>query len=875
MVLADGSTTRVRPITSEDGPAIEAFHGRQSRESIYFRYFSPRPRLSESDVEHLVTVDGTTRMAFVADRDGELLGVARYDRLEDLPVAEVAFFTDDRNHGRGIATVLLEYLAAHAREVGIERFVAHVLPANRRMVRVFTQAGFSASSEFADGVIEVTLDIAPTDAATSAMRDRAWRSEREAVSRLLRPRSVAVVGASQHARGLGHRVVRNLVAVPFKGAVYPVHPEAHSIAGLRAHPSVQAIPDEVDVAVICVPAREVNAVVEDCGHAGVDAVVIISAGFAETGPDGRALEDEVVATARRFGVRIVGPNCLGVINTAPDVGLHATFAEIRPLAGPVGLLSQSGTLGAVILERARMKGLGVSSFVAVGNKADLSGNDLLQYWLDDDATEVVLLYLESFGNPRRFGRNVRQVAARKPVFAVRAGAVLDADRGADDDGWMDDATVDALLRDTGVVRVPSIAALLDAALVASHQPTPRGRRVAVVGNSGGSASMAADACVAAGLRLAQLQDSTLADIEGLRLRARHGANPVDLPFDADASEYEPVLRAVAADPAVDIVLVAHAPYERTDPTALLATIDAVAGAADDVSFVSCIYGPHPPVSPGGVPVFDFPDEAARAVGNVARYGAWLAATAEGAVRRVDRPDLVQATVRRILDGARSRRLSPEECRAVLDAADIDHVDVTVVHDMGDLTELVARGVPFAGHPLAVKSERRIRGASTLQTGVALDVRGAAALLDSAEAMHRSLGERAWPMLLQPMVEPGIDVRVAIEIHPMVGAVVRVGPGGIAGSYMPAPSRVLPLTDAGAEQLVAEAALGTALSDRARGRLVDVVRDLASTVDAAPEIVELVCDPVIVRDDGADVVDITIVAEAIRPDVRPAVRRIGT
>lgn len=876
VVLADGSTTRVRPIDPSDGPGILAFHERQSRESIYFRFFSPRPRLSDADVEHMTTVDGTDRMAFVADRDGELLGVARYDRFGDRSVAEVAFFTDDQNHGKGIATVLLEYLAAHAREVGITGFVAHVLPSNRRMVRVFKQAGFSASSEFADGVIEVTLDIEPTDAAATAIAERARKSERQAVARLLEPRSIAVIGASREARGLGHRVVRNLLAVPFRGPVYPVHPEAHAIAGLRAYPSVRDIPDEIDVAVICVPAEEVPSVVEDCGRAHVDAAIIISAGFGETGPAGLALEDEVLAAARRFGVRVLGPNCLGVINTADDIGLHATFAEIRPLAGPVGLLSQSGTLGAVILDQARRKGLGISSFVAVGNKADLSGNDLLQYWLDDDRTEVVLLYLESFGNPRRFGRNVREVAARKPVFAVRTGAVLDATESASgpvDASWLDDDTIDALLRETGVVRVPTINALLDAAVVASHQPVPAGGRVAVVGNSGGSASMAADACVDAGLSLAELSPSTIETIGTSRLRARRTANPVDLAYDADAAEYEPVLDAVAVDPGVDIVLVAHAPYERTDPDALVSVLDVVTTRHPEVTFVACVYGPHPPVTTAGVPIFDFPDEAAHAVGRVARYRTWLDAITAGDVLAVDDPVAVQATVRAFLGGARRRRLEPSEARDLLDRAGVATVPVVVGQDLADLTRQVAQGLPFGDEAVAVKAARHRPGASTRQSGVSLDVVGGAALLQTAEAMMADMGAEAWPMLVQPMVEPGTDIRVAIETHPVVGPVIRVGPAGGAGRFMPAPRRVLPLTEVEAAELIDDAGVSEALSPASRLHLVSTVRRLAAVVDAAPEIVELVCDPVIVRDDDADLVELQVTVEAVRPDVRPPVRRI--
>lgn len=866
VVLSDGSTMHVRPIRPDDGDALVDFHERQSRESIYFRFFSPRPHLSEKDVHHLTNVDGIDRMAFVAERDAEVLGVARYDRYGARPVAEVAFFTDDRYNGRGIATLLLEYLAAHAREVGITRFEAQVLPSNRRMVRVFQQAGFEASSAFADGVIEVSFDIEPSESAMEAMAQRALRSERQAVVRLLEPRAVAVVGAGRDPSGIGHRVLRNLLSAPFAGSVHPVHPEAEAIAGVRAVNSVRDLPDEVDLAVICVPAAEVAAVVEACGRERIAAVVVISAGFAEAGPEGETAQADVLAAARRFGVRVLGPNCLGVINTDPAVRLHATFAEIAPLPGRVGLLSQSGTLGAVILERARRGGLGISSFVAVGNKADLSGNDLLLYWLDDPRTDVVLLYLESFGNPRRFGRNVRRVGATKPVFAVRSGGALDVDAA----GWLDDDTVDALLRQTGVVRVPTIAALLDAALVASHQPVPAGPRVAVVGNSGGSASMAADACLDAGLELADLGPETAAALDDLRLHGRAKANPVDLRYDAGADHYAQVLDRVLVDAAVDVALVVHAPYDADDRGHIEAVLDRAAAQHPDTTIVACIYGPHPPVTPGGVPVFDFPDEAAHAMGRYVRYATWRAGEELGSVLELDESSAAAVCdiVGRSID--RSRRttvLDPETARSVLTASGIDPVPVSVLRSPSDLDAARADG------PVAIKADRHRPGASTRQLGVALDLDDADDRVDAVAAIAEALGDDAWPMLVQPMVAAGTDVRVAVETHPIVGPVVRVGPGGGAGRFAEAPRHVLPITDLAVAGLVADSGVAEMLDPRATGHLVELIRRLAAVVDAAPEIVDLVCDPVIVRSDGADVVEVRVAVAPARPDDAPPVRRL--
>ena len=867
VVLTDGTTIHIRPIAPTDASALVAFHERQSSESIYFRFFSPRPRLSDEEVRHLTTVDGMDRMAFIVERGDELLGVARYDRYGGRPVAEVAFFTDDRMGGRGIATLLLEYLAAYARAVGINRFEAQVLPSNRRMAGVFRQAGFEANSTFADGVIEVTLDIEPSEEAAAAMQERARHAERQSVVRLLEPRSVAVVGAGRNPAAIGHRVLRNLLRGPFRGPVYPVHHEASSVAGVRAYPAIGDVPDEVDVAVICVPAAEVVDVIEACGRARVGAAVVISAGFAETGPDGAAEQERLLAAARRFGLRVLGPNCLGVINTDPDIRLQATFAEIEPLPGRVGLLSQSGTLGAVILEAARRTGLGISSFVAVGNKADLSGNDMLQYWLDDDRTDVVLLYLESFGNPRRFGRNVRQVASRKPVFAVRSGAVLDEPAGDPAEGWLDDRTIDALLRQTGVIRVPTVKALLDAGLVAGNQPIPSGPGVVVVGNSGGSASMAADACVAAGLTLVDPAPTTKEAIDRHRLHGRPSTNPIDLQYDAGVEQYTDVLDAVLADPEVDVALVAHAPYDRDDQHRIVSVLDDVAARHPDTTLVACIYGDHPAVTDGGVPVFDFPDDAALALGRVTRYGLWLASERSGTVRAAGDPERVAAVAHEMLGDQARRALDPDEARRLLDVGGVRSVPVTVLADPDDLA-----GAEVDGR-VALKAERHRRGATTQSAGVALDLPDPDAVHEAMGAIADALGDDAWPMLLQPMVTPGTDVRVAVETHPVVGPVMQVGPGGGAGRYASAPQRVLPLTDLGAAELVDESGLDVVVDAAARSHLIDLVRSLAAIVDAAPEIGELVCDPVILRDDGADVVEVQITLSQVRPDDDAPVRHL--
>nr|MBA2280504.1 GNAT family N-acetyltransferase [Acidimicrobiia bacterium] len=540
VVAADGATVHVRPIRPDDGERLVAFHERQSPESIYYRFFSPRPRLSDAEVRHFTNVDHVAREAFVVLLDGDLIGVARYDRYRETDEAEVAFFIDDAHHGRGLAPILLEYLAAAGRTHGIGRFVATVLPTNRKMLAVFKQAGFDPTTRFADGVIEVSFEVAETGASQAAAEGRATGAEVRTVARLLEPRTVAVVGAGRRPGTIGHEVLRQLLLHEFTGPVYPVNREALHVASVPAWPSVLDVPEHIDLAVVAVPAEDVLAAVEDCARARVGSVLVVSAGFAEVDEAGLQRERELVALARRHGIRVLGPASLGVVNTDPEVRLHATFAALEPRPGRVALSLQSGTLGVAIVGRATELGLGFSSVVAVGAKVDVSGNDLLAWWEADDRTDVVVLSLESFGNPRRFRQVAPRVARRKPVVALVRGS------GGDPD---------LLLGQTGVVGVDSVDELLDVARLLAWQPVPAGRRVAVIADSAGAAEFTQAAGTAAGL---------LVTATALGL----GAGP---------AEYGQAVAAGVANDDVDAVLVVYTAPLAPRPTEVAEAIAAVAG----------------------------------------------------------------------------------------------------------------------------------------------------------------------------------------------------------------------------------------------------------------------------------------------------------
>jgi acyl-CoA synthetase (NDP forming)/RimJ/RimL family protein N-acetyltransferase len=623
VVLADGGTAHLRPIRPDDADPLREFYARLSPESIYFRFFSPRPTLSERDIERFTHVDHVDRVALIATIGEAMVAVVRYDRIpRERDTAEVAFLVEDAQQGRGLGTILLEHIAGAARERGVGRFIADVLPENRRMGRVFRDAGYVAEQRFEEGVLRLSLDLRPTGTSREVVIAREHRAESRSIERLLTPRSVAVIGASREARSVGQTLLRNLLA-GFTGPVFPVHPTATAVAGVRAYPAVTAVPDPVDLAVVAVPAPSVPEVVAQCAAKGVHGLVVVSAGFGEAGPEGRERQDDLVRLARANGMRVVGPNCLGIANSDPGVRLNATLAPTLPGRGPVGFFSQSGALGIAILRWAAERGLGLSTFVSAGNRADVSGNDLLQYWEEDAATAVVLLYLESLGNPRKFTRLARRIGRRKPIVAVKSGRSTQgvplghAARALS----LPDHAVSALFAQAGVVRVNSLGELFDVAQILAYQPLPEGGRVAIVGNSGTIGLLVLDAATGEGLE---------------------PLPPVDLGVDAGAEEFEAALAGALADDGVDAVVTVFAPPVVGDfDPGVAAAIARQARGAKPV--VATYLGEHGMLH-GVVPSYPAPEDAVRALSYAVWYAGWRGRD-PGLV-----PDLPG------IDGARARRL---------------------------------------------------------------------------------------------------------------------------------------------------------------------------------------------------------------------------
>ena len=884
--LSDGGTVHVRPVRPGDADLVTGFHARQSPDDVYYRYFTSMPRLTPRMLERLTEVDYVDHMGFLALLGDEVVGMASYDLWPERGLAEVAFMVDKDHQGRGLGTLLTEYLVVAAREAGVPSLVALVLPENRRMLRVLQRAGFSEGSTFEDGVIEVRLGLDVSEEAAARIEERARRAEALSVARLLDPGSIAVIGAGREPGGLGHEVFVNLLRRGFGGPVYPVNPSGGHVASVRAWPSVLDIPDEVDLAVLAVPAEVVPDVVAECARKRVRGLVVTSAGFAPAAPDGQDLAATVVEQARRWGMRVIGPESLGAVNTRPATSMVATFAPVEVRPGSVGFLTQSGTLGVAALELARRKGVGISTFLDVGRKVDVSGNDVLQYWESDARTTVATLYLESFGNPKKFVRIARRMARETPIVAVKGGDLRPAPAGAHDgeDGWPADLTYGALLAQAGVIRVDTLPELFDVARVLLHQPVPRGRRVAVISNSRGATTLTVDAVVAAKLQLAEpgapaRQRVAAALPEGWQVGATF-----DLPFDAGPDEYEVAVAAAVEDPGVDAVIVVYAPATRDRRVEVGRAIGAAATGATPVVATFLGASVEEPLVAGTVriPLFDLPGEAVRALGRLADHGDWLAEPA-GEVPEPEALGIDVEAAQAVVDGAlgdepAGRWLSWDELQALAAALGLPAV---ASRRAGSPDEAVA-AAEAVGFPVALKVTGLERYYRAPEGGVALDLRDA----EDVRAAWARLAElhdpaALAPALVQQVAPGGVDVRVAAHRNADLGGVLSVGVGGIAaeGAEASRPVWVLPLSDAEAERLVAGSPVGPPLASAdpggaATAHLRDLLVRVAAAVEAVPELADLVANPVIASASGAALTDLQVRVAPVERDDAPPVRRLG-
>jgi acetyl coenzyme A synthetase (ADP forming)-like protein len=848
VVLRDGSTLRLRVPTAADEDLLIGFFEALSSDSRYLR-FHGATTIDQQTVAGALETDWRTRgslLGELAGRDGLMrpVALATLVRLRDPRRSEVAFAVADELHGRGIGTRLLERLAAHAADAGIEELVAEVLPHNVAMLRVFDEAGFETGRTLQDGVIEVVLQVRSGSSSVSDQRDHV------AVSASLRPffspASVAVVGASPRRGTIGGELFRNVLAADFTGAVYPVNRGGEPVGGVAGYLTVSELPVTVDLAVICVPGGAVIDAARDALASGVKALCVISAGFAETGAEGAARQDELLALVRAHGARLVGPNCLGIASTRNR--LNATFARRALPPGRIAFSSQSGALGLALLEEADARGLGLSSFVSIGNKADVSSNDLLEYWEEDDETDLILLYLESFGNPQKFARVAGRVARSKPILALRSGTSRAGARAASSHTAAlagSDKAVDALFWQAGVLRAPTLEELLDVAVLFSTQPLPLGNRVAVVTNAGGLGILCADACDGAGLELPPLAEETRRALARAIPEEASVANPVDLLGSATAATYEAVLPALLADPGIDAVIALFVP-------------PVVATAADVALAIARVTsGSEKPVLPvvmssDGAPpgCFAYPESAARALGLAARRASWLRRPA-GVAPKLDGIDQAAASaiIANELASADDLWLESNGVRALLAAYGLPLVD----ERYAETPESAAVAATELGFPVVVKTAAA--GVHKTETGgVHVDLRNAA-------SVEKAAAQIGGPVVVQTYVEEGVELLAGAMQDPMFGPLVAFGPGGVLAELIGSTRLALaPLTDVEADELVSSGKAGLLVAGwrgappADRAALADVLHRLARLVENHPEVAELDLNPVLAGPHGCVAVD---------------------
>ncbi|MBA2446040.1 MAG: GNAT family N-acetyltransferase [Nocardioidaceae bacterium] len=879
VVLADGGTVHLRPILPSDGDHLLAFHGQLSEETIRYRYFAAHPTLSRDEVAHFTQVDYDSRVPLVAVLGDEIVAVGQFDRVPGTDVAEVAFVVADAHQGRGMGSVLLEHLAAIAPERGIHLFEAEVLAGNYRMARVFRDAGYEATQSYEEDVIRLIFPIEPTAASLAVMQSREHRSEALSIGRLLNPRSVAVVGAGRDPTSVGHTVLVNLLRCGFEGPVYPVNPKAEHVASVRAYASVEDVPDHVDLAVLTVPAAAVEGVVSQCARKEVRGLVIMAGGYGEAGFSGAAAERALVVTARANGMRVIGPNCLGVMSTAPRVRLNATLAPTLPQRGRAGFFCQSGALGVAVLESVERRQIGLSTFVSAGNRADVSGNDLLQYWEDDPDTDIVLLYLESFGNPRKFARLARRIGRSKPIVTVKSGGSVAARLEQSD---VSDRAVDALFRQAGVIRVDTLSQLLDVATLLDSQPLPSGRRVAVVGNSLALAKLAADACAGAGLEVETLSQATL---ESVRSTVGPGvaiANPLVLPADSNPDALREALAALMADADVDAIVTVFVPPLRT-PTPEVAEVlsEASAGARKPVVSAFIAFGAgagansDQTLARANLALYPSPEEAVAALARATAYAEWRRRP-EGTVPSL--ADLDTEAARELVETA--LRDSPDglalQGQALNQLLAAYGIRVWPGQTITSMDEAVAAASQL-GYPVALKATAApFRHRPELGT-VRLDISSEEELRSAHQAMTTRLGGPTTEFAVQAMAPAGVATVVRTTEDPSLGALVSFGLGGVATDLLGDRAfRILPLTDIDAAELVRSVRTAPLLFGYRGAGAVNVAAleqlllRVARLADDLPEVAELELNPVIASASGLSVLSASarVASPAVRLDAGP-------
>lgn len=764
-------------------------HKHQSEASVYLRYFTYKSQLTPKELDRFTNVDHRTRVSFIVLRGEKIIGIGGYDQLDDPTEAEVAFNVSDDFQGTGIASILIEHLAAAARENGIERFTAEVLPENRKMLTVFAEAGYAVARHFEDGVVMLVFPIDPTEKSRSVMEAREHRAEAHSVAGLLAPKSVAVIGASRTWGTLGYEVLNRLIESNFQGAIYAINEQAFEIGGLPSYGRITEVPGPVDLAIICVPKERVLSVVDDCAAHGVKGLLVMSAGYESD--TGLREQRELVTRARINGMRVIGPASLGLLNTASQIKLNASVAQRLPAAGNVGFFSQSAAMGVLLHGVQEQRGLGLSSAISAGLRADVSGNDAMQYFEDDEATEVVAMHLESFGNPRKFSRIARRLSRTKPVIVAKSdvlGHRLPPGHSVRTT-QAPSAALNAVLAQAGVIRVGSVEELMDVATVLSTSPVPAGPNVSVLSNS---------------LTLAEV----ICDVAATRsLNAT--AEPEELDFSLGQSRALPQLRrriqAALANEQVHSLIVALLPVPGIRDEAILKELQSFADSSKPVLIV--ISGrPDRNIATGvhqQIPIFTSPAGAVRALDKAHGYRQWLNVEHDPlpAPKDID-VDGAEEYLKQLtadIPGTALRTLDYAQSTQLLRFYGISVFDSAIVHDADAAVAAANR----LGWPVALKAnDENLRQRFDLG-GVRLNITDEATLRANFEHMTQSM--ESWgvsALEVQSMAEAGQACVIRAVEDPLLGPVLSFGLSGDPVNLLDDWSHgVVPMTQQDLDQLI--------------------------------------------------------------------------
>ncbi|MGA3153624.1 MAG: GNAT family N-acetyltransferase [Streptosporangiaceae bacterium] len=910
-LLTDGSTVHIRQARPQDADAVREMHAAMSPDNIYLRFFSVSPRSADREARRVCREPDAGHAALLAWLDGRLIGLASYEPAEEAGTAEIAFAVPDDMHGRGVATLLLEHLVSLARLRGLTAFKAQALLDNAAMLRVFADAGLPAQRRMGDGVVELTFPLPRRDENDSldgylqSVASRESRADVASLRRILQPGSVAVIGASRHASTVGRAILHNIVTGGFAGNLYAVNPHGKSMEGLACLASVDDLPEPVDLAVIAVPPAAVAEVAAACGRKGVRALAVITAGLGAEGAD-------LLAICRRYGMRLVGPNCFGV--AVPRSGLNATFAAARPAAGVAGLVMQSGGVGIALLNHLSRLGVGVSSFASVGDKYDVSSNDMLMWWEHDGVTRLAILYVESFGSPRKFARTARRVGQRMPVLAVTAGRSAAGQRAFASRSALAAppapplVSQEALFDQAGVIATSSLGELVEAAALLACQPLPAGNRVAIVSNAGGAGVLAADACGDNGLQVAKLGALTRRRLRGLLPPAAKITGPVNTTAAVGTSAFRECLEQVAADDGVDAVLAVAVNTAVSDLRAALAGAAvskplavALLDQAESVRLIGADRQPHQPhpahptagpagdggetAAPGaaelpalaGLPAYAYPEDAARALGHAVRYRSWLdrqhGEVPELAGLRI--ADARQLIASYLAASPRGGWLPADQAARLLSCY---QVPMAATLRAGSEEEAIQAAADLGGR-VALRAEVSGLACKSDADTVKLDLRTPQEVSAAYGELAAGLGSRLRQVLVQPMLSGGAEVQIGVVQEPVFGPLIVLGLGGVATEVVgDHASRLAPLTQADAEDMISELRYAPVLFGQ-RGvprvdtaALADALLRVSRLADDLPEVAELELNPVVARPDGVCGVNVRVRVSAAEPR-DPFLRRL--